>query len=174
MAGILGKTAAILAAAAGTALLTGAWSSSTDPSGTQSLVLTTRSTAANPVYQAVATGVFKATGTVQARSTASSAPLRARFPGGTFLISQVSAGKETGAINPTTCAAAYTDTGLKYKIGSGTGKYAGIAGSGTANIKFSGTLPKLSNGKCNESTTAVPMAGTALSVVHASGPVTLP
>jgi hypothetical protein len=173
MARILAKAAAILAAAAGITLLTAGWSSA-DPSGTQSFVFTTHSTAANPLYNAVATGVFKATGTVQATSAASNAPLRARFPGGTFLISQVSSGKQTGTINPTTCAAAYTDTGLKYTIGSGTGTYNGITGTGTANLKFTGTLPKLSNGKCNESTTAVPLAGTAYSVVNASGPVTLP
>jgi hypothetical protein len=111
---------------------------------------------------------------MQGTSAASNAPLKATFPKGTFLINEVSAGKEAGTINPSTCAAVYTDTGLKYKINGGTGSYKGITGSGTANLKFTGTLPKLSNGKCNESSTATPMAGTALSVVHASGPVTLP
>jgi hypothetical protein len=174
MGRVLAKAGAILAAAAGATLLTGGWASAGDPSGTQSFVLSTHSTAANPVYTAVATGVFSATGTAQATSTASNAPLKASFPGGTFEISQVTAGKQTGTINPSTCAAVYTDSGLKYKLGSGTGKYTGITGSGTANLKFTGTLPKLSNGKCNESTTATPIAGTAYSVVHASGPVTLP
>jgi hypothetical protein len=174
MARILVKAAALVAAAAGTAMLTAGWSAPGDPSGTQSFALATHSTAQNPVYRAVATGVFKATGTMQATSSASSAPLKASFPGGTFLLTQTSAGKQTGSINPSTCRAVYTVTGLAYKIGSGTGTYKGISGSGTANLKFTGTLPKLSNGKCNESTSATPIAGTAYSVVHASGPITLP
>ncbi len=173
MARILSKAAAILAAAASTAMFSAGWASASS-SGTQSFVLTTRSTAPNPVYQAVASGLFSATGTMQATSTASNAPLKATFPKGTFMLNEVSAGHQSGTINPSTCAAVYTETGLKYTISNGTGSYKGITGSGTANLKFTGTLPKLSNGKCNESTTATPVAGTALSVVHASGPVTLP
>ncbi len=172
MAGILAKAAAILAAAAGTALLTAGWSAPGDPSGTQRFVFTTHSTAPRPVYRAVASGVFSATGTVQATSKSMTAPLKATFPDGTFLLRQVSAGKESGTINPKTCAALYTETGLKYTIGSGTGKYKGIKGDGTANLRFTGTLPKLSNGKCDESPSATPTA--ASSVVNASGPVTLP
>jgi hypothetical protein len=173
MARIPSKAAAVLGAAASLALLSAPWASAST-SGTQTFVLTTRSTAANPVYQATATGPISATGTMQATSTASSAPLRAKFPKGTFLLNEVSAGHETGMINPSTCAAVYTDTGIKYTITGGTGSYKGITGSGTANLRFTGTLPKLSNGKCNESTSVTPVAGTALSVVHARGPVTLP
>ena len=173
MACIPSKAAAVLGAAASLALLS-APRASASTSGTQTFVLTTRSTAANPVYQATATGPISATGTMQATSTASSAPLRAKFPKGTFLLNEVSAGHETGTINPSTCAAVYTDTGIKYTITDGTGSYKGITGSGTANLRFTGTLPKLSNGKCNESTSVTPVAGTALSVVHARGPVTLP
>jgi hypothetical protein len=173
MARILSKSAAILAAAASTALLPAGWASASS-SGTQSFVLATRSTAPNPVYQAVASGVFSATGTMRATSTASNAPLKATFPKGTFLLNEVSAGRQSGTINPSTCAAVYTETGLKYKLTSGTGSYKGISGGGTANLRFTGTLPKLSNGKCNESTSATPLAGTAYTVMHASGPVTLP
>lgn len=172
MARILARTGAILAVA-GTAMLSAGWAFAAT-SGTQTFVLTTRSTAPNPVYQAVASGVFSATGTMQATSAASGAPLKAKFPHGTFMLDEVSPGRQSGTINPSTCAAVYTDTGLKYKITNGTGSYKGITGSGTANLRFTGTLPKLSNGKCNESTSATPVAGTALSVVHARGPVTLP
>ena len=173
MARIPSKAAAVLGAAASTALLAAPWASAST-SGTQAFVLTTRSTAANPVYQAVATGVISATGTMQATSTASSAPLKAKFPKGTFMLNETSPGRQSGTINPSTCVAVYTDTGLTYKINNGTGSYKGISGTGTANLKFTGTLPKLSNGKCNESTNVTPVAGTALSVVHARGPITLP
>jgi hypothetical protein len=174
MAGILARAAAILAAAGGTALLTAGWMAPADPSGTQRFVLTTHSTAPMPVYHAVASGVFKATGTAKATGKAATAPLKATFPDGTFLITQVSAGKPSGSIDATTCVAHYSETGVRYTVGSGTGKYKGIKGSGSADIRFRGTLPKLANGKCDESASATPMAGTVSSVVDASGPVTLP
>ena len=90
MARIPSKAAAVLAAAASAALLSAPWASAST-SGTQTFVLTTRSTAANPVYQAVATGVISASGTMQATSTASNAPLKAKFPKGTFMLNEVSA-----------------------------------------------------------------------------------
>jgi hypothetical protein len=170
---IMAKSAAILAAAASATLLSAGWASASS-SGTQTFVLTSHSNAANPVYQATASGVFSATGTMQATSTASNAPLKATFPNGTFLLNEVSAGRTSGSINPSTCAAVYTNTGVTYKISNGTGKYAGITGNGTASLKFTGTLPKLSNGKCNEASNATPVAGSVTSVVHAVGPVTLP
>jgi hypothetical protein len=174
MAGILAKAAAILAAAGGTVLLTTGWSAAADSSGTQRFILTTHSMASPPVYRAVASGVFSATGHAQATSKASTAPLKITFPDGTLLISQVSAGKQTGTVDAKTCVADYKDTGVRYTVGSGTGKYRGISGSGTADVRFIGTLPKLSNGKCDESPTATPIAGTTSSTIDASGPVHMP
>ena len=172
MAGIQAKVAAILAAAAGTVLLTTGWSVPGDPSGTQRFVFTTHSMAATPVYRAVATGVFRATGTAQATSIAPTAPLKATFSDGTLLITQVSAGRQSRAINTTTCAVAFTETGARFTVASGTGRYKGISGRGTATLKFTGRLPKLSNGNCNES--ATPIAGTTTTFIDVSGPVTLP
>jgi hypothetical protein len=172
MAGILAKVTAILAAAAGTALLTAGWSVPGDPSGTQRFVLTTHSMAETPIYRAVATGVFSATGTAQAASKAANAPLKVTFPNGTLLISQVSPGRESRAVNTRTCAVAYTETGARYTVATGTGRYKGISGRGTATVKFTGRLPKLSDGKCNE--VSAPIAGTTTSFVDLSGPVTLP
>jgi hypothetical protein len=172
MAGILAKVAAILAAAAGTVVLTTGWSAPGDPSGTQRFVFTTHSIAMTPVYRAAATGVFRATGTAQATSNAPTAPLKVTFPDGTLLITQVSAGRQSRAINTTTCAVAFTETGARFKVASGTGRYKGISGKGTATLKFTGRLPKLGNGHCNES--AAPIAGTTTSFIDVSGPVTLP
>jgi hypothetical protein len=172
MAGILAKAAAILAAAGGIVLCTAGWSAPGDPSGTQRFVLTTHSTAPTPVYRAAAGGVFHAAGTAQATGRAATAPLKMTFPGGTFLITQVSAGKPSGSIDATTCVAHYAETGVRYTVSNGTGRFAGIKGSGSADIRFTGTLPKLSDGKCDESPTATPTA--ASSVIDASGPVTLP
>lgn len=173
MARILTRTVAALAATAGTALLVGACSSG-DPSGTQTFNLVTRQVVRDPVYRTVASGVFSATGTMQATGTASNAPLKATFPGGTFLLNETSGGKPSAAINSTTCAVRFAATDVKYKLADGTGDYKGISGSGTATVKFTGVLPKLSDGKCNTSSGATPIAGTLLSTVHASGPVSLP
>jgi hypothetical protein len=176
MARILTKTVAALAAsaaAAGTALLVGAWAPG-DPSGTQTFNLVTRQVVRDPVYRAVASGVFSATGTMQAQGTASNAPLKATFPGGTFLLTETSGGKPAATINSTTCAVRFAATGVQYKLSGGTGSYKGISGSGTATVRFTGVLPKLSDGKCDTSSSAEPKAGTLVSTVHASGPVTLP
>jgi hypothetical protein len=174
MAGILAKVTAILAAAAGTALLTAGWSAPGDPSGTQRFVLTTHSVEAAPVYRAVATGVFSATGTAKAASDAPTAPLKVTFPNGTLLIGLVAPGRESHAINTTTCAVAYTETGARFTVATGTGRYKGISGRGTGTLKVTFRLPKLSNGKCDESTTATPVAGSTTSFIDVSGPVTLP
>lgn len=179
MVRMLIKPVAVVAAGAGVVLLTAACSSSAghkaDPkSGTESFTLTTRSVTANPVYHAIAKGVFSATGTVQATSAAPNASLKAKFPGGTFMIDKRTSGKESGSVNAATCAAVYSSTGAKYKLSGGTGRYKGITGDGTVSVTLTATLPKLHTGKCDESIHAAPMPGTALAVAHASGPVTLP
>jgi hypothetical protein len=174
MAGFLAKGTAILAAAGAAVLLTAGWSAPGDPSGTQRFIFTTHSTAATPVYRVVASGVFSATGTAQATSKAMTAPLKATFPDGTLLVSPVSAGRQSRAVNATTCAVAYTETGARYTVATGTGRYKGISGRATATVKLTGRLPKLSDGKCDESPSATPIAGTTTSFIDASGPVSLP
>jgi hypothetical protein len=173
MRAIPGRSVAAVAAVAGAGVLA-ACGSSGPSSGTQTFDLTTHSVSARPLYHAVASGVFSATGTMQAASSASSAPLVARFPGGTFQLGDLTSGKETANVNPKTCAATFNVTGVTYKLSHGTGKYAGISGHGNATLKFTGTLPKLSNGSCNESSSALPVAGTTTTTVRASGPATVP
>lgn len=174
MRGIPGRSVAALAAAAGAGVLAAACGSSGPSSGTQTFDLTTHSISGSPVYHAVASGVFSATGTMQAASWASNAPLIARFPGGTFHVGNLTTGKETANVNPRTCAAVFNVTGVSYQLSHGTGSYQGITGHGNATLKFTGTLPKLSNGSCNQSSTALPVAGTTTTTVHASGPATVP
>ena len=54
-----------------------------------------------------------------------------------------------------------------------TGQFAGATGSGKATVALAGNLPKLSDGKCNMTSTAVPTAGTVVSTFTAAGPLTL-
>ena len=171
---IPGRSVAALAVVAGTGVLAAACGSSGPSTGTQTFDLTTHSVSGNPLYHAVASGVFSATGTMQAASSASSAPLVARFPGGTFQLGNLTTGKESANVNPKTCAAVFNVTGVTYKLSRGTGRYQGITGHGNATLKFTGTLPKLSNGTCNQSSTALPVAGSTTTTVHASGPASVP
>ncbi len=54
-----------------------------------------------------------------------------------------------------------------------TGQFAGATGHGQAVALLEANLPKLSNGKCNESSNAQPAASTAVSTFKGAGPLTL-
>jgi hypothetical protein len=67
-----------------------------------------------------------------------------------------------GLKSATTCKFAFTTTvPLTVDGARSTGKFAGATGTGRAVVVFSGNLPKLSNGKCDESRNAQPSAKTA-------------
>jgi hypothetical protein len=61
-----------------------------------------------------------------------------------------------------------------YTISKGTGKYAGISGSGTAVATTTATLARMKDGKCDTSTTVTPVAGTEHATIKAVGKVHLP
>jgi len=63
---------------------------------------------------------------------------------------------------------AYTVDGSK-----STGQFAGATGNGRAAVTVQATLPKLSNGKCNTSTSAQPVKNSAMATFKAAGPLTL-
>jgi hypothetical protein len=54
-----------------------------------------------------------------------------------------------------------------------TGKFAGATGSGDVAVTFAAYTPKLSNGKCNTSNSAQPLAAGAVSTFTATGPLTI-
>ena len=144
-------------------------------SGTEIFTLSTSSGATKPMFLAVASGVFRATGAMQPSSSASSAPLHAWFPGGTFEVDLLSKGIQSSSINPTTCLVAIRRDDTEYKITKGTGKYQGITGAGMADIEFSVKLLKM-RGKCPSIAVAQktdPVAGSTSRQIHAAGPVHL-
>jgi hypothetical protein len=77
-------------------------------------------------------------------------------------------------INASTCLfkstihATYVVDGAK-----STGKFAGAVGSGNVAVTFAAYTPKLSNGKCNTSSSAQPLASGAVSTFTAAGPLTI-
>jgi hypothetical protein len=78
--------------------------------------------------------------------------------------------KQTGGsqhFNTTTCLLTGTQTAT-YTLGSGTGAYAGISGSGKATVGILGVATRNSKGQCTHNLAAFHL------VINASGPVTLP
>jgi hypothetical protein len=76
--------------------------------------------------------------------------------------------------DPTTCLSKSTITGTYTVVGDqSTGKFKDATGSGKITDVFQATLPKLSNGKCNESQSAVPLPNGAVTTFYASGPLTV-
>jgi hypothetical protein len=110
----------------------------------------------------IATGVFSAGGTeYQGRNID-----EAVFPDGGFSIDH-RGGQVTFSFNPKTCVGKLTGNGLPYTIFRGFGAYTGIHGSGTATLRGSFVTGRNPNGTCNHTTV------TAITVIHASGPVSL-
>ena len=90
------------------------------------------------------------------------------LPGGTFVITHKDV-SHTQHFNPATCQFSF---GAKatYTLGSGTGKYEHLSGSGTANVSVLGIGARDSAGKCSMSLPPVAQQ----QVIQATGPVTLP
>jgi hypothetical protein len=130
-------------------------------SGTEHFQLMTTS-ATSKTSSIIATGVFTAGGTDTRTSSSTGTET---FPTGTFVITH-SKGTGTQSFNPQTCLLTVNMKGT-YKLGSGTGAYAGISGSGTYQLSILAVGTK-SGGKCSRTPPA-----TWQQVIRASGPVSL-
>ena len=166
----------VLAAAA---TLTIAGCSSSKPTiehGTEHISLSSHSSANDALLQGTANGpVFSGPGTVRAESNKNNAPLHAFFPGGSFIVYPYGKGGPSSAkTNSKTCAVKQVGKNQKFTVSSGTGNLQHISGKGTATITFTAVMPRLSNGKCNFSDSAKPMAGTAFQTVDATIYVRVP
>jgi len=76
--------------------------------------------------------------------------------------------------NATTCLFVQTLTGTYVVDGSkSTGSFKDATGHGTVKDVFSATMPRLSNGKCNTSDNAQPLAAGAYTTLVVSGPMTV-
>ena len=131
-------------------------------SGTEHVQIMSTS-ATSKTSSVIAYGMFTAGGT-DTRTTNSTDT--ATFPNGTFKITH-SKGTGTQHFNPTTCLLTISEKGT-YSLGSGTGAYAGISGSGTYQLSILAVGAK-SGGVCSK--TLPPT--TFQQVIRASGPVSL-
>jgi hypothetical protein len=173
MRGTTRLTVGILVSLAVLAGCGGGSSGSSASAGTEKLVLVTHSLASNAEYQATASGVFAATGSL-VRVGTSVNESRAVFPHGSFLVTHSrSEAKVTGqSVNHSTCVATETER-APYTLSKGTGRYKGISGAGIAIVTFTARLPRLKNGSCDMSTAATPVAGTALTTIRGAGKIRL-
>jgi hypothetical protein len=154
-------TAAAAAAVIGGAGLAAA-STHTGVSGTEHFQLMTTS-ATSPTSSIIASGVFTVPGVDHSGNKVDTVDV----PGGSFQIAH-SKGTGTQHFNPKTCLMTISQHGT-YKLESGTGKYAGISGSGT--YQFTAlAIGASSGGKCVQNKPPVAWH----QVINASGPVSLP
>jgi hypothetical protein len=174
---------AVLALAVGIGLTAAGWDNSakkTDPSGTETIKGSLTGAAAAAGNHPVVTLTFR--GPVN-----TTAPLPLGFLPGqgqdltikTAVGNLVIAGSKgvvdsRALLSASTCrfefgtATTYTVVGSK-----STGKFAGATGSGKAALTLLANLPKLSDGRCNESTNATPETSTAVATFAAAGPLTV-
>jgi hypothetical protein len=110
----------------------------------------------------IATGAFTAGGTVLTGKTAETVQL----PGGTFQLRPVINGKEKASQPAAACHFDAKGTGT-YAISHGTGKYAGITGSGRITFTEISVVPKTHTGACSQN-------GAYQKVINLAGPVALP
>jgi hypothetical protein len=155
-----------LAAAAAAAAVSGAGlaaaSTHTAVSGTEHFQLMTTS-ATSPDSSLIASGVFTAPGVDHSGNKVDTVDL----PGGSFKIAH-SNGTGTQHFDPKTCLLTVAQHGT-YKLLGGTGKYAGISGSGKYQFRIL-AIGARSGGKCTQAKPPVAFH----QVINASGPVSLP
>jgi hypothetical protein len=155
-------TAAAVAVIGGTGLAIASTHSATAQTEHFQLVSTSTTSRNSNV---IGYGAFTAGGTDTAGAHNTDA---VTFPDGTFKLVHKDV-SHTQHFNPATCQFTF---GAKatYTIGSGTGKYAGISGSGTAQVSVLGIGARNSKGACSMSLPPVAQQ----QIIRASGPVSLP
>lgn len=121
--------------------------------------------APNNSLPVTASGSFADTGSISLSGNGKTAMLHLK--NGTINISH-GPGTSRQTVDTANCHTSLVESDLKYQITGGTGKYAKITGSGTADLIVVAALP-LVHGKCDASQSAVP--NSASETFSAIGPV---
>lgn len=158
---LLGAAGALAAAGAITVSGVAAAAAHTNASGTEQFQLMSTS-ATSSTSSIIARGVFTAGGVDHAGSKVDTAV----FSNGSFKIAH-SKGTGSQSFNPKTCLMTVNQHGT-YTLSGGTGKYAGISGSGTYQVSILAVGAR-SGGTCSK--TKPPVA--FQQIIKASGPVKL-
>ena len=144
---------------AGAAIGVGVTAASASPAATKTEEFRLVTGSTTGTFSAIATGAFTAGGTFTPGN-----PGTASFPGGTFKVTD-HVTKSTSHLNQTTClySALVEST---YQLSGGTGKYAGIKGSGTSSGQILAVLARV-KGKCSGATTPAAYQ----QIITAHGPI---
>ncbi len=111
-------------------------------SGTEHILAISTSSANSNKYSLIMTGTFTAGGAVVTRGPVATVTL----PGGTFKVTS-SGVKQTRKFSKATCLLTVSVHG-RDTLGHGTGKYAGISGSGSFTFGLRAVFPRIA-GKCS-------------------------
>jgi hypothetical protein len=131
----------------------------------------TASTNYNPTVPLTASGMFSDTGSIYLSGGNGAGSATIALKNGDIKVQHAKTNpnlqpKSTGV----GCTYAATQA-VNYTVTGGTGSYSNVTGGkGVATVIFGFTLPKLSNGSCNTSSSATPTAGYA--TFHAIGSLT--
>jgi hypothetical protein len=131
--------------------------------------------AANPVFRLTFRGPVNTTATFPlGNAPRKGQPFAFKTGAGDFVIVAGTSSTTQKLLSTSTCRFEFSTT-LPYTVSGSrsTGQFAGATGAGRAVVVFLGDLPKLSNGTCNTSATAVPTVSTVVSTFKAAGPLTL-
>jgi len=128
------------------------------------------------VFHLTFTGPVDTTGTTPLGAMpAKGVSYTATTAAGNLVVTADSAGTIKGGVKSAkTCLVTYT-TAVPFTVdgAKSTGKFAGATGSGKSVVVFSGVLPKLSDGNCNESQSTVLSAKNAAGTFTSAGKLTL-
>ncbi len=80
------------------------------------------------------------------------------FHAGNLRVKHTQTGSPKQSFNPKTCVFSQVGGGV-YTVVAGTGKFYGAKGHGKYAVHFTFKFPRLKNGKCNTSQSAVPISG---------------
>ena len=80
------------------------------------------------------------------------------FHAGNLRVKHTQTSSTKPSFNPKTCVFSQVQGGV-YTVVAGTGKFLGAKGHGRYVVDFSAKFPRLKNGKCNSSPSAIPVSG---------------
>ena len=147
-------------------------------SGTETISGTLKGEAAmsaNPVFHLTFSGPVNTTATFPLGTAPRKGQTHTfKTAAGNFVIVTGTSSTSQRLVSTSTCRFEFS-TAVPYTVSGGqsTGQFAGATGSGRALVGFVGDLPKLSDGRCNTGSTAVPKVSTVVSTFKAAGPLTL-
>jgi hypothetical protein len=177
---LAGGVAACSTSATNSSSQSSATATSGGNSGTETIhgkITAAEALANNPTFHLTFTGPVNTTST----NSLGSSPTKGgsytfKTHAGNLVVTFVNAASNTGGLTSSkTCQAAFS-TSVPFNVdgSKSTGQFAGATGSGgKAVVVFSGELPRLKNGQCDQSQNAEPSQKTATATFTATTPLTL-